>query len=206
MNPRACGELALRVAVPDLATAHRLAGCARHWPEVSDVVPAPDTVLFRAAGPVGRDRIAARLAALPATGWGTAAAAPAGPPRSHELPTRYDGADLAALAQLSARSIAEVIELHATGRYRVDFLGFAPGFGYLSGLHPALRRPRRDTPRTRVPAGTVAVAGAYTAVYPTASAGGWWLLGHTDVRLFDPAQDPPARFAPGDRITFQPVD
>ena len=103
------------------------------------------------------------------------------------------------------RSPADVIAVHAAGTYEVLFLGFAPGFAYLGELPPPLVMPRLATPRPRVPAGSVAIAGAMTAVYPYASAGGWRLLGRTDARLFDPGATPPARLRPGDRVRFVPA-
>ena len=85
------------------------------------------------------------------------------------------------------------------------FAGFAPGFAYLGELPVALQVPRLATPRTRVPAGSVAIAGPMTAIYPQASPGGWRLIGRTDVRLFDPAVRPPARLRPGDLVRFVPA-
>ncbi len=91
---------------------------------------------------------------------------------------------------------------HTAVDYLVAFLGFTPGFPYLVGLDPALHVPRRATPRTRVPAGSVGLAGSQTGVYPTASPGGWQLIGRTEAVLFDPDRDPPALLAPGDRLRF----
>jgi KipI family sensor histidine kinase inhibitor len=85
-------------------------------------------------------------------------------------------------------------------------LGFRPGFPYLLGLDPALAMPRRATPRARVPAGSVGIGGAQTGIYPDAAPGGWQLIGRTPLRLFDPARQPPARFAPGDRVRFVAID
>lgn len=121
------------------------------------------------------------------------------------IPVRYDGADLAAVAELSGMRQAEVIAAHAGGVYRVSFMGFAPGFGYLEGLPSPLHLPRRETPRTHVPTGAVAIAGPYTAVYPRQSPGGWLLLGSTEIDLFDVSARPPARLRPGMRVRFEPV-
>ena len=140
-----------------------------------------------------------------------AAAATADQPHDaplHELRVRYggdDGPDLASVAEEVGRSPADVIELHAATTYEVLFIGFAPGFAYLGELAPSLVVPRLATPRPRVPAGSVAIAGPMTAVYPHASAGGWRLLGRTDARLFDPGATPPARLRPGDRVRFVPA-
>jgi KipI family sensor histidine kinase inhibitor len=99
----------------------------------------------------------------------------------------------------------DVVDLHAGTTYEVLFLGFAPGFAYLGELPEALRLPRLATPRPRVPAGSVAIAGAMTAVYPHPSPGGWRLLGRTDAAVFDAASSAAARLRPGDRVRFVPV-
>ncbi len=122
-----------------------------------------------------------------------------------EIPVCYDGEDLAAISDRAGRSTAEVIRLHHQADYVVAFIGFAPGFGYLAGLPAALQLPRRDTPRTRVPAGSVAIADLFSAVYPQASPGGWHLLGHTSRQLWDLSRDPPALLSPGTRVRFTPV-
>jgi KipI family sensor histidine kinase inhibitor len=124
-----------------------------------------------------------------------------------EIPVRYggaDGPDLDAVAELTGLSAAEVVELHAAAPLRVLFLGFAPGFGYLGPLPAALVVPRRATPRTRVPPGSVAIAGPHAAVYPVESPGGWHLLGRTSLALWDPNRTPPATLRPGDRVRFVP--
>ena len=121
-----------------------------------------------------------------------------------EIPVHYDGEDLEDVARSAGLSVAEVVARHCAPVYTVAFCGFAPGFGYLTGLDEALRLPRRAVPRTRVPAGSVAVADRYAAVYPQASPGGWNLLGHTEAAVWDPARQPPAMFAPGVRVRFVP--
>lgn len=117
----------------------------------------------------------------------------------------YDGPDLDEVCRLTSLSRQEVIARHTAGTYTADFLGFAPGFAYLSGLDPVLHVPRRETPRTDVPAGAVAVAGPYSAVYPRSSPGGWQLIGRTETVLFDPACDPPALLQAGTRVRFEAV-
>lgn len=119
-----------------------------------------------------------------------------------EIPTRYDGVDLDAVAAATGLTVDAVIARHGAPTYAVAFCGFAPGFGYLRGLDPLLHLPRRRTPRTAVPAGSVAIAAEYAAVYPRSSPGGWHLLGTTDVALFDPGRTPPALLAPGTRVRF----
>jgi KipI family sensor histidine kinase inhibitor len=123
-------------------------------------------------------------------------------PATIAIPVRYDGPDLEEVARRTGLSPAEVIALHAGREYEVALLGFVPGFAYLSELDPRLVLPRRETPRTRVPAGSVAIAGAQTGVYPAATPGGWHLIGRTSLRLFDPAREPAALLAVGDRVRF----
>ncbi|WP_435606065.1 5-oxoprolinase subunit PxpB [Pseudomonas knackmussii] len=126
--------------------------------------------------------------------------------RLHEIPIWYAGEDLAEVARLCGLSAAQVIELHSGRDYRVGAIGFAPGFAYLGELDERLALARRATPRTRVPAGSLAIAERQTAIYPQASPGGWHLLGLTPVRLFDPQREPPCPFALGDRVRFLPID
>ena len=126
---------------------------------------------------------------------------PARPSREVRLPTVYDGADL----DQFGLPRDQVVRLHAGAHWTVAFLGFAPGFAYLSGAPAELSVPRLQTPRVRVPAGSVAVAGGYGGVYPAETPGGWRLLGRTAARLFDPASAPPALLRPGDRVVFEPV-
>lgn len=121
------------------------------------------------------------------------------------IPVRYTGEDLAEVASRAGLSIRSVIDRHRGGVYRVRFCGFAPGFAYLGGLDPALHLPRRDEPRTRVPAGSVAVAAHYTAVYPSASPGGWHLIGHTDRALWDDSRAVPTLLVPGATVRFEAV-
>lgn len=123
-----------------------------------------------------------------------------------EVPVRYDGPDLAEVAALWGVPETEAVRLHADTDFRVAFCGFAPGFGYLTGLPERCHVPRRTSPRTRVPAGAVALAGPYTGVYPRSSPGGWQLIGTAvDRVLWDPDRTPPALFTPGTRVRFRPV-
>jgi inhibitor of KinA len=123
-------------------------------------------------------------------------------PITLQIPVRYDGPDLSEVAERLQLSENELIRLHSEAVYTVFMVGFLPGFPYLGPLPEALRLPRRDTPRLRVPAGSVAIAGAQTGIYPQASPGGWHLLGTTDFRLFDPAQTPPAALQSGMKVQF----
>ena len=126
--------------------------------------------------------------------------------RLHLIPVRYDGPDLADVARLTRLDPEEVIRRHTGREYRVRFLGFAPGFAYLGPLDPSLVVPRRSEPRRRVLAGSVAIAGDQTAVYPLDTPGGWQLIGRSDFRPFDPERSPPSRFETGDRVRFEAVD
>ncbi|HSN26522.1 MAG TPA: carboxyltransferase domain-containing protein, partial [Kofleriaceae bacterium] len=123
----------------------------------------------------------------------------ADPPREHVLHARYDGDDLARVAEQTGLSVAQVIERHAATTYTVDTIGFRPGFAYLSGLDPTLVLPRRATPRSRVPAGSLAIADEFTAVYPGESPGGWHLIGRVAEAMFGPGG---ARLQLGDRVRF----
>ncbi|MFD5621459.1 allophanate hydrolase subunit 1 [Streptomyces yangpuensis] len=115
---------------------------------------------------------------------------------------RFDGPDLAEVARLWGVDAGEVPAIVTGTGFRVAFCGFAPGFGYLTGLPEHLHVPRRDTPRTAVPAGSLALAGEYAGVYPRSSPGGWQLIGSTDAVLWDPEREPAALFAPGVRVRF----
>ena len=119
-----------------------------------------------------------------------------------EIPTVYRGADLAEVAALTGLPVAEVVARHVAAEYTVAFCGFSPGFGYLTGGDPLLRVPRQDTPRTRVPAGAVAIADAFTGVYPRELPGGWRLIGRTSLPMWDLDRDPPAVLVPGTRVRF----
>lgn len=119
-----------------------------------------------------------------------------------EIPVIYDGEDLADVAELTGLSIEDVIRRHTDSTFTVAFCGFAPGFGYLVGGDPALQVPRRQSPRTKIPAGSVALAGAFSGVYPQNSPGGWQIIGTTPEKMWDLSRDPPALFQPGHRVRF----
>lgn len=167
---------------------------------VEDIVPSY-TALAAWFDPARRqhEELAAELLAREATGGGTAPA----PVREWVIPVRYDGPDLEWVAARTGLGRDEVVRRHAARPYTVYLLGFVPGFGYLGELDPGLVLPRRSSPRQRVAAGSVAIAGAQTAVYPLATPGGWHLIGHTALRLFDPGRDPPALLAAGDTVRFE---
>ena len=122
-----------------------------------------------------------------------------------ELPVVFDGPDLDEVAVLSGRPVRDLVQALTGAELTVAFGGFSPGFGYLTGLPEELRVPRRATPRTRVPAGSVGLAGPYAGAYPQESPGGWQLVGRTDAVLFDVDRDPPALLRPGIRVRFREV-
>ena len=128
---------------------------------------------------------------------------PARAARSHKVLVSYGGEDLDATAKSLDMTVEEVIRRHSGAVYTVAFLGFAPGFPYLTGLDPKLVMPRLATPRTHTPEGAVAVAGEFTGIYPGSTPGGWHVLGRTNLKLFDAAREPPALFAPGDQVRFK---
>lgn len=124
------------------------------------------------------------------------------PGRLHRIPVVYDGPDLYAVAMQLRLTTHQVIELHGRPIYRVFLVGFVPGWAYLGPLADELALPRRPVPRTQVPAGSVAIAGHQTGIYPLPSPGGWHLIGRTSVKLFLPDSDPPSLFRAGDRVRF----
>ena len=174
-----------------------LAAALRRRPGVVEVVPAARTVLVRA-----EPAVLAALAAAPPAPEPEAAAADGA---DVVLDVRYDGADLASTAAELGFTVEELIERHAAGSYVVAFCGFAPGFAYLTGLAPELHVARRAEPRTRVPAGSVGLAGEFTGIYPRESPGGWRLLGTTTATLWDLDRTPPALLPPGTRVRFRPT-
>jgi KipI family sensor histidine kinase inhibitor len=197
---RPVGERGLLVEVEELETVHRVHAALRALdrPGVVELVPGYRTLLLVAEQ--GRAEVLDELAEdLPELELPDAEEV-AGEPV--EIPVRYDGEDLPEVARLTGLDAEEVVRRHTAPEYTVAFLGFSPGFPYLVGLDPALEVPRRDTPRTSIPAGSVGLAGGQTGIYPTASPGGWQLIGRTEVTLFDPDRDPPALLGPGSRLRF----
>jgi len=199
-----CGDAAFLVEVVDLDTVLRLvtaldrARGSGALDDVIDVVPAARTVLLRCRP--GGDRLR-RAAALVRS-----LDLPDEPPEAGEtvtIPVVYDGEDLDEVASLTGMSRDDVVTRHQEVLWRVAFTGFAPGFGYLVGDDTSLHVPRRDDPRTKVPAGAVGLAGEFTGVYPRASPGGWQLIGRTDTKVWDPERDSPALLAPGNLVRFE---
>lgn len=178
---------------------------------IEDIAPAYASLLLR-FDPRRRQGKEALVAAVRAVLAHTDAAVPDGKSpdaAAIDLPVCYGGEhgpDLEEVAALSGLAPDAVIVRHTAGDYRVAMLGFAPGFAYLLGLDPALTVPRLSSPRLRVPAGSVAIGGAQTGVYPSILPGGWRLIGRTPLRLFDPTRTPPAPLAPGLRVRFRAID
>lgn len=199
MNLRYVGESALLVETEDAeqAQALRRALLELAIPGLRELVPGQSSLLI-GADPLSMDMdaLAAKLADLQLKAQRLA-------PREHEFLTEYCGDDLAAVAKFTGLEPAEVVRRHMSATYEVAFLGFAPGFAYLTGLDTVLRLPRRTEPRTRVPAGSVAIADGFTGIYPQASPGGWHILGHASVKLFDASRAEPALLTPGDRVRFK---
>jgi len=185
------GPHALLAEVPSPGEAVALAAWARDRALAREVVPGAETVLFDGvASPTG---LADTLAA-----WQPVESIP-GP--LVEIRVTYDGPDLDTVAQHWHCDVPEVAARHRATGFVAAFCGFAPGFAYLTGLAASV--PRLATPRTRVPAGSVALAGTWCGVYPVASPGGWQIIGHTDAALWDASRDEPALLAPGTRVSFR---
>jgi inhibitor of KinA len=225
MEPRiiALGDRALILELPsrvdDVAPARIHQVCS--WlsdgrlPGVTELVSAAttvtvfyDVIALKKSGAPKHDlagwlstRLKERLTLLPD-------AAAQHPARLIEIPVCYGGSfgpDLEGIATRTKRSMEEIIALHSAAEYVVLQLGFAPGFPYLHGLPESLRFPRRETPRTRVAAGSVAIANGQSCIYPAEIPGGWHVLGRTPLRLFDPDCSSPALLQPGDRVKFRPI-
>jgi KipI family sensor histidine kinase inhibitor len=190
------GRNAVLVEAADTSEALSLAGWARARGLARDVVPGAETVLLDGVADVAG--LSETLAA-----WKPGPHLSAG--ERVELVVDYDGPDLDAVAGHWGCDVGQVVARHQRTEFVSAFCGFAPGFAYLVGADPALHVPRRDTPRTRVPAGSVALAGEFTGVYPREGPGGWQLLGHTDAELWDLERDPPALLTPGTRVRFRQV-
>ncbi|MDR7234654.1 MULTISPECIES: urea amidolyase family protein [unclassified Agrococcus] len=196
-------DTALLLEAADLDEAMRLlpALVAARLPGVTELVPAARTVLVRFDPTLVDARaLSERLLAVApeesrAAGLGSVV-----------IPVRYDGEDLAEVAQVLGVSEDELVARHQAATWTVAFTGFAPGFGYLVGDDPLFDVPRRPSPRTRIPAGSVALAGRFSGVYPKESPGGWQLIGRTDAQMWDLDRDPPALLAPGTAVRFERVD
>jgi KipI family sensor histidine kinase inhibitor len=197
-----CGDRALLAEVADAGERRRLDATLRRHPLRGSVehVPGARTVLVVAGAAQDLPGLAAALRELVLD-------PDEAPDESDELviEVRYDGPDLQDVATSIGISPDEVVERHTTQVWTVEFAGFAPGFGYLTGSAGGLEVPRRHSPRTRIPAGSVGLAGPYSGIYPRPSPGGWQLIGRSDARLWDADRDPPALLTPGRRVRFVEV-
>lgn len=197
-----CADTGVLVEVADLAQVIALGAAleAGPLPGVADVVPAARTVLLRLEPGADPAKVAATVTGLP-----LAAEVSQGAGETVTIPVHYDGEDLADIAELTGLSPREVVRAHTAATWTVAFCGFAPGFGYMVGDDPRLHVPRRGEARTRVPKGSVALAGEFTGVYPRSSPGGWQLLGRTDTVTWDLDRNPPGLLRPGVRVRFEEV-
>ncbi len=193
------GASAILVELDDLDQVIGLHAALRRTPPAGtvDLVPAARTVLVVFDGSATTaDRVEAEVRRReidPAIEQGGSLV---------EVPVVYDGEDLGEVAELTGLTGRQVVARHLQPEYRVAFCGFAPGFAYIAGGDPVLRVPRRDSPRTKVPAGSVGVADEFTGVYPREMPGGWRLIGRTDAVLWSLDRDPPALLPPGTRVRF----
>lgn len=192
------GPTAALVECDDLDEVLRVATALEEWaePAVVDLVPAARTVLVIHDGSLDHERLRGRASSAgERTGRARAAV-------EVVIEVDYSGPDLHDVADTAGLSVEEVVRRHTRPLYTCAFCGFMPGFSYLVGLDPVLERPRRSTPRTRVAAGSVAIAAGFSAVYPTASPGGWHLLGTTESVMWDPSLPSPALIPPGATVRF----
>ncbi|GAB3109917.1 hypothetical protein GCM10027055_08550 [Janibacter alkaliphilus] len=199
MRLRPCGDSGLLVELGDLDAVLALYAALEQDPPqgVLDLVPAAATLLL-VLDPAGTDveSVARQVRSVEVSGGSR----PDG--GDLEVPVVYDGDDLAEVGELTGLGERGVVEAHTGQEWTVAFCGFAPGFGYLVGADPRLHVPRRSSPRTRVPAGAVALAGEFAGVYPRESPGGWQLIGRTELVAWDIDRDPPALLVPGTRVRF----
>ena len=181
------------------ALAYRAGLAAAPLPGVVEVVPGARTVLLRTGVPAGVASIAAAALDVRPLPPKTGAA------RVVTVPVTYDGEDLDAVATLLGTSPEGVVARHTELDWTVAFCGFSPGFAYMTCPESGWVVPRRASPRTRVPAGSIGLAGEYCGCYPTPSPGGWQLIGRTDATLWNPGAEPPALLTPGTRVRFEAV-
>ena len=197
---RPCGGTGWLIDLDDNTTVHRWARAVRAaaLPGVIEVVPGLRTLLVTLDPDLTTPaHLGAALSDLkPDAGDAVGGT-------RHVIDVQYDGADLAAVAEITGLSTTDVVRAHTDTAWQVAFCGFAPGFSYLVGGDPRLRVPRRQEARVRVPAGAVAIAGEFSSIYPRVSPGGWQLIGHTDAPLWDAESDPPAVLLPGDTVVFR---
>ncbi len=196
------GERGLRVETGAATLACYESLVSQKLDEIEDVIPADGSLLVVLRH--GRGVSAALCATLDTSGMAPSSLTGT----LHVVSAEYGGGAGPDLPELAARACmdeATYVSNHAAVEYRVDFLGFQPGFPYLSGLPEALQAPRRKTPRVSVASGSLGIGGRYMGIYPAAGPGGWQIIGRTSSILFDVHRDPPTLFLPGDRIRFVPI-
>ena len=172
---------------------------------VVDIVPAARTVLVKLEGPRYAGTVRQHLSKLRLAPEVLEAAAPGDGAADVVIDVVYDGEDLDEVAELTGMTPRDVVAAHTQTPWRVGFAGFAPGFGYLVGGDERLNVPRRSEPRTKVPAGSVGLAGEFSGVYPRSSPGGWQLIGRTEAELWNVDRNPPALLMPGQWVQFREV-
>ena len=199
------GRTAVLVELDDVGQRRRLHRTLSEHPAVGtvDLVPAQTTVLIDVESPDQLPAAVAHVQELIAAGLDCVEQ---GVREVVEVPVRYDGLDLSDVAELLNMTTDELVRRRSDQQWTVEFAGFMPGFGYMSGADWPYRIPRRDTPRTRIPPGSIALADGFTGAYPQASPGGWQIIGTTDAILWDEKADPPALLLPGAVIRFEVVD
>jgi KipI family sensor histidine kinase inhibitor len=197
-----CGDRGLLVELDSLEEALALYRTLRRrrLPGLAEMVPAARTVLLELTADADPAELARAVRGTPLR-----------TPQDHEddlvtIPVVYDGEDLAAVAEMTRRTVPEVVRLHTSCEWTVAFGGFSPGFGYLTGGPEVLRVPRRAESRVRVPVGSVGLAGEFSGVYPRQSPGGWQLIGRTEHPVWREDREPPALLRPGVRVRFEAVD
>lgn len=206
LNWRPAGLRGALIECGDVATVQAVYGAVRaavteaksevHPGGLEDCVPAAETLLL--LGRHAHHWAAWACERAPESGRAESGA-------SIEIPVRYDGEDLHEVARITGLTVAGVVDAHQAADWQVAFCGFAPGFAYLTGGPQLLQVPRRASPRKQVPAGAVALAGEYTGIYPRRSPGGWQLIGHTEVPLWDLQREVPALLQPGMRVRFRGI-
>lgn len=198
---RRAGERGLLIERDDNETIHVLAAAARElWGiELEEVIPGHNTLLlvWQEGSELPDDAASTLVDILGHRGPQEPTGA------TVTVPVRYDGPDIEVVAELAGVPAGDLPDLHSTRVYTAAFVGFSPGFAYLLGGDERLAVPRRTDPRVRVEAGSVAIAAGYTAIYPSDGPGGWHIIGHTDLRVFDRSRDQPLLIEPGTNVIFE---
>ena len=212
MSPLGDGGIALRFgvgiseALSEAVVSHARAISSAEIIGVTDVVPSYATLtVFYDGTRIEYEDIRRRLETVLASIEPDRSGGEPSAPKLHRIPVVYDGEDLDEVAGRTGLARGEVISIHSETEYRVFVTGFVPGFAYLGILDERLSLPRRESPRKRVPVGSVAIAERQTGVYPAATPGGWHLIGTTAERMFDADRSPPSLLQVGDRVRFEPL-